>query len=94
MNNGDLLDAIAQFRVAFKRIGIEPPDLMVFESRTKAIRFLHHVTQRDVIYFNLRPEKEPIKVGDEWWHEAEVVGMRFRWPARPVSLPNGGTGWT
>lgn len=90
----DIVDAIAQFRVAFRRLDMEPPDVITFESQKDGYRFLHHLTQREVLRFSLRPERAPIKVGDDHWHEAEVVGMRFRWPARPIKLPNGGTGWT
>lgn len=87
----DLTDAIMQFRHEVRRLGYDPPDVIIFNDREAGIKILHEITKKH--YLILDPNKpygNPIEDPDgSVWMESTIADLRIRWPANKIATKNG-----
>lgn len=88
---GDIIDAFALVRHAFRAANLQPPTAIHLASHDEGMRFLRAVAQKNLM---LRPGDplmgKPIEMADgSVFMEAEVLGMKVRWPANKWAMPDG-----
>lgn len=94
---GDIIDAIAEFRVACERAGFKPPSVILLDDVEEGRKLMCELMATNAQRFvTLAPGEfgKPIEHPDgSVWMEIEIVGMKVRWPARQFALPGGGYVW-
>lgn len=91
-SDDDILDAIAQARLAFIKAGIGAPDAIELKTHGDGMRFLSAVRQQR--YWTAVAGGPSmgmaVKVGDKDYMQVEVFGgMKVRWPAKFIAGPFG-----
>ena len=88
----DILDALYTVRAAFLRANLSPPDAIILASHKDGMRFLSAFKQDNIIYSESGPPHgKPIEhPNGSVWMEAEVAGIKIRWPANRRAMETGG----
>jgi hypothetical protein len=91
----DFVEAVGRCVNTFKAAGFEPPDCIVLKSHEQGIRLLSQLRGISYIAGDPRLGGKVIEHPDgSCWMQAEVYGVKVRWPAVKMALPNGGYIWT
>ena len=93
----DIMDALATVRVAFKRANLEPPTVLLLGSNDEGYRFLSAIRQSGcwVAVVGSGALGHVIEMADgSMWMELEVMGMKVRWPANRIAMPDGRWSYT
>lgn len=88
----DILDGLAQVRIAFKRANLEAPTVMLLGSHEQGMRFLSEIRQSNhwVAVAGSPDLGRVIEMADgSAWMECKVMDIAVRWPANRVAMPNG-----
>ena len=94
---GDIMDALATVRVAFKRANLEPPTALILGSNDDGMRFLSAMRQTGdwVAVVGSGQLGHPVEMADgSMWMELEAMGMKVRWPANRIATPDGRWSYT
>lgn len=94
--DGDIMDALASVRYAFRRANLEAPTTLLLANRDEGMRFLGAV--RGQVRWSDKlvsvPLGSPVEMADgSMWMEMEVMGMKVRWPADRIATPDGRWGY-
>ncbi len=90
----DIFDAIAEFRVAFASLDLNPPDVILLKSPEDGMRVLSELRQEHLMTFAAGSVGQPVEHPDgSVWIEIEVYGMKIRWPAKKYATHDGGFKW-
>ena len=93
----DIIDALAQIRIAFKKAMLEPPTTLLLASHDEGMRFLSAIRQTNVWVYQIGDPNlsKPIEMADgSVWMEAQVMGFIIRWPANLIATQDGTWRWT
>ena len=88
----DVLDGLAQVRIAFMRANLKPPTTMLLESHEEGIRFLSAIRQTNFWAATVgSPDLgRVVEMADgSAWMECKVMDIAVRWPANRVAMPDG-----
>ena len=94
--SGDVIDALMQVSYAFKKLNMEVPDAILLKSNEQGLRLLSELHQMSymIIPFDADRGGSVLEHPDgSVWMEVEVYGMKVRWPAKKLALPQGGYRW-
>jgi hypothetical protein len=89
----DVLDGLAQVRVAFIEADLKPPTVMLLESHKEGMRFLSAIRQTSnwVAVVGSPDLGRVVEMADgSTWMECKVMDIAVRWPANRIALPDGG----
>jgi hypothetical protein len=88
----DILDGLAEFRLAFQRADIKPPTVMLLESHEEGMRFLSELRQTHhwIALVGSPDLGHVVEMADgSVWMECKVMGISIRWPANKIATPDG-----
>lgn len=89
----DILDAMANLRIAFIAANLNPPAVMLLDQPEDGLKLIQYLKAEDMLIFTPGEYGRPVEHPDgSVWMELDVgvVGMQVRWPARTYPQPNGG----
>lgn len=92
----DLIDVLARIAHDFRSLGLEAPDAILLKDHEQGMRLLHALHQMEHIIAPMGSERggKVIEHPDgSVWMQAEVYGMKVRWPAMRMAKPGGGYVW-
>lgn len=93
----DFVEAVGRCVHTFKAAGFDAPDCIILKSHEQGIRMLCELRdQKQMIYHAGDPRMGKIieHPDGSCWMEAEVYGVKIRWPAVKMALQKGGYVWT
>ncbi len=94
MSDDDLITSIARFRVAWQRENLDPPEVIILGSHDAGMRFLSYLSGKTQWIYDLSRHAKPVEHPDGYCYmEAEVYGMKIRWPAVKYAKREGGYVW-
>jgi hypothetical protein len=96
--NNDIMEALYDVRVAFKKCGLEVPEAIVLKTHEEGMRLLHQIRDKAggwVYDPQTGVAGKPVEHPDgSMYMHMEVMGMNIRWPANRIAMQNGGYLWT
>jgi hypothetical protein len=89
-----IIEAFYQTRRAFLAAGLQPPEAIHLKDAREAALFERRVRSEmePAAAIADRRQETVVTIGGEEFWQAELLGIKVRWPARRYALPGGG--WT
>lgn len=88
----NIVDAIAEFRVAFIREDLKPPTVILLESHDEGMRLLSYLRDSSnwTATVGSRMLGKPVEMADgSVYMEIDLMGMKVRWPANCYATKDG-----
>ena len=88
----DIMDGLAQVRIAFMRANLKPPTVILLESHEEGMRFLSEIRQQGAwtAVVGSSDLGHLVEMADgSAWMECKVMDIAVRWPANRVASHDG-----
>jgi hypothetical protein len=92
----DIIDALAQVSHVFRSLDLKVPEAIILKDHDEGMRVLHQLHQRTQFIVPMDSDRggKVIEHPDgSVWMEAEVCGIKVRWPAMKLAKQDGGYVW-
>lgn len=93
----DIVDALMRISHEFQMLGLKVPEAILLKDHEQGIRLLGQLHQMHFMVIPAGSERagKVIEHPDgSVWMQAEVYGMKIKWPAMKLAQPEGGYVWT
>jgi aminoglycoside/choline kinase family phosphotransferase len=93
----DFVEAVGRCVHTFKAAGFAAPDCILLKDHEQGIRMLSELRNMEMMTYRAgdpRMGKVIEHPDGTCWMQAEVYGVKIRWPAVKMALPEGGYVWT
>lgn len=92
----DIIDALMRISHEFKSLDMEVPEAILLKNHDQGMRLLgalHQMSYMMIPFDSERGGKAIEHPDGSVWMQAEVYGMKVRWPAKKLARPDGGYVW-
>lgn len=91
----DILDNFARLRIAFQAANMEPPASINLASHDEGMRFLSAIARTNFSYqVGSELLGKPLRMADgSTVMEMQLMGIKVRWPADRIAMPDGSWSW-
>lgn len=96
MSEPSIFEVVDRLAHGFKSLGLEVPDCVLLKSHDEGMQLISMLHHQRLFYTAGDPRfGKPIEHPDgSCWMQAEIYGIKIRWPAMKMSLPKGRYVWT